>query len=226
VKGTLVHTALEALIWDHPAGQRTQEAASAALERAWRDLQEDPEFVALELGEADAEFFRDDADVLVSNYFKLEDPDSIRAVGVELGVETDLAHLRLRGIIDRLDVTDDGELVVVDYKTGRAPGPQHERGRLTGVHLYALLCEQMLGRRPAEVRLLYLRTPTEIVAVPTAQTVEGQRRRTAAVWQAIERSFDRHDFRPKASALCDYCSFRAYCPLYGGTPPGSDPGPP
>jgi putative RecB family exonuclease len=146
-------------------------------------------------------------------------------VGVELGVEAELAHLRLRGIIDRLDVTDDGELVVVDYKSGRAPGPHQERGRLTGVHLYALLCEQMLGRRPVAVRLLYLRTPLELTAIPTVQTIEGQRRRTVAVWKAIEQAFSRQDFRPKASALCNYCSYQAYCPLYGGTPPETEPVP-
>ncbi|MGO9457512.1 MAG: RecB family exonuclease [Acidimicrobiales bacterium] len=220
LKGTLVHAALEALIWDHPAGGRTRAAATAELDAAWLALRNDPEFAALGLDEDGARAFRDDAEVLVGNYFELEDPDRVRAVGVELGVQAELAHVRLRGIIDRLDVNDAGELVVVDYKTGSAPGPRHERGRLTGVYLYALLCEQVLGRRPAEVRLLYLRTPTAITAVPSEQTLEGQQRRTVAVWRAIEQACDRGDFRPRASGLCRFCSFQAYCPLYGGTPPG------
>jgi putative RecB family exonuclease len=223
LKGTLVHAALEALIWDYPAGSRTQAAASVALEAAWRRLQDDPEFVALGLGEDEARAFRDDAEVLIANYFELEDPDRVRAVGVEVGVEADLGHMRLRGIIDRLDVDDTGELVVVDYKTGSAPDPRHEQRRLHGVYLYALLCEQVLGRRPAAVRLLYLRTPTAITSLPSEQVIEGQRRRTVAVWRAIEHACDRGDFRPRASGLCRFCSFQAYCPLYGGTPPGPDP---
>jgi putative RecB family exonuclease len=223
LKGTLVHAALESLFWDKPAGSRTPAAGSAALETAWRSLRDDPEFLALGLAEAEAQAFRDDAQVLLGNYFELEDPDQVRAVGVEMGVEADLADVRLRGIIDRLDVEDDGELVVVDYKTGSAPDPRNEQRRLHGVYLYALLCEEVLGRRPAKVRLLYLRTPTAITAVPSEQSIQGQRRRTMAVWRAIEQACSRVDFRPRASGLCGYCSFQAYCPLYGGTPPVPDP---
>jgi len=28
----------------------------------------------------------------------------------------------------------------------------------------------------------------------------------------------RADFRPRASALCAYCSFREFCPAFGGDP--------
>jgi putative RecB family exonuclease len=127
--------------------------------------------------------------------------------------------LRLRGIIDRLDLSAEGELVVVDYKTGRAPSARYERSKLAGVHLYALLCEQALGRVPVEVRLLHLREPLSITAVPSPQTLRGQRMRTAAVWRAIERSCQRGDFAPRPSALCDYCSYHAWCPAFGGSPP-------
>ena len=47
----------------------------------------------------------------------------------------------------------------MDYKTGRAPSERFERGSMGGVQTYALLCESLLGRAPAEVRLLYLRQP-------------------------------------------------------------------
>lgn len=219
LKGTLVHSALEGLMWNHSAGRRTLSAAMVELDTAWRNLRVDPEFVALGLSEEQAEEFRADAELLVGNYFELEEPDRVRVVAVELGVEADLAHLRLRGIIDRLDLTDDGDLVIVDYKTGSAPTARYEQRKMTGVHLYALLCEELLGRPPAEVRLLYLRTPTVITAVPTAQSLVGQRRRTVAVWRAIEQACAREDFRPRASALCRYCAFQALCPVYGGTPP-------
>ena len=85
VKGTLVHAALEGLFWRHPAGARTPAAAAAELDRAWAELQDDEEYVQLELDRAEAESFLADAHVLVANYFRLEDPDEARAVGVELG---------------------------------------------------------------------------------------------------------------------------------------------
>jgi putative RecB family exonuclease len=214
VKGTLVHAALERLFWHHPAGTRTPAAADLEVERAWDALQGDDEVVGLGLDDDAAAAFVEDARRLVANYFLLEDPNEARAVGVELGVETDLDGLRLRGIIDRLDVLPDGRLIVVDYKTGRAPSERFERGSLGGVQTYALLCESMLGQAPAEVRLLYLREPLAITATATEQTIRGQRKRAAAVWTAIERACNAEDFRPNVGPLCDYCNFKASCPAF------------
>lgn len=220
VKGTLVHRALEALVWDHPPGDRTVPVALGELDRAWRAMQEeDEELRQLALTGDEAEVFVADAALLVRRYFELEDPDGVHAVGVELGLEADLDGMRLRGIIDRLDRNEDGELVVVDYKTGRAPSARFERAKLAGVHVYALLCERVLGRAPVEVRLLYLREPVAISAVPSDQSLRGQRQRAVAVWRAIERACDAGDFRPRPSRLCDYCSYRSLCPSFGGEPP-------
>ena len=93
----------------------------------------------LHLSESDAEAFLKDARVLVANYFRLEDPNAVHAIGVELGVELEDNGMRLRGIIDRLDIGPDGELIVIDYKTGRAPSARYEQGRMGGVQTYALL---------------------------------------------------------------------------------------
>jgi len=214
VKGTLVHTALEGLFWRHPPGARTPAAAHAELERGWGELLSDDEYAQLALDDSEAEAFLADARTLVDNYFRLEDPNEARAVGIELGVETVVEGMRLRGIIDRLDVTADGSLVVVDYKTGRAPSERFERGSMGGVQTYALLCESLLGRAPAEVRLLYLRQPVAISSVASEQTIRGQRRRAVAVWSAIGRACDTEDFRPHVSALCDHCNFKTSCPAF------------
>lgn len=217
LKGTLVHAALEGLFWHHSPGERTRVAAEHELASAWSSLQSDPELVALGMTTDQAAVFFDDARALVSNYFELEDPDAVHAVGVELGLEAMVGDVRLRGIIDRLDLTDDGRLVVVDYKTGRAPAVRFEQGRLTGVHTYALLCERVLGRMPVEVRLLHLRDPVVITAVPTEQSLRGQRQRTVAVGQAIRRACDRDDFRPRPGPLCRFCNFQSRCPAFGAS---------
>jgi putative RecB family exonuclease len=233
VKGTLVHSALERLFWNHPPGQRSVEAGVAELSSAWEILQEDPEVIGLALTAPKAAAFVDDAEVLLRKYFEIEDPNQVDAVGVELMLETELNGLRLRGIIDRLDRAPDGSLVVIDYKTGRAPSESHEQSRLGGVHFYSLLCEQVLGIRPSEVRLLYLRQPLVITATASDQTVRGLKQQTTAMWSAIQRACDTEDFRPKPSTLCSWCSFQAYCPAFGGDPssaptstvePGARPG--
>ena len=197
-RGTLVHAALERL---HllPPDDRTVDAALACLADAAVELRDDPEYVGLELSADDEVAFHAEATQLVRNYFRLEDPRTVRAIGLELMLTADVDGLSLRGIIDRLELDGDGGLVVTDYKTGSAPSTQYERKRLSGVHIYSLLCEELLG-------------------VPSDRSTRGTRRTLGAVWQAVERACHREDFRPQPSRLCEWCSFRAYCPAFGGDP--------
>jgi len=217
-KGTLVHRALELLMWEEEPGDRTLEVALAKLERATAEVLGDPEFQDLDFGEEGQEAFLSDAETLVRNYFELEDPNRVRVIGTELTLAVQIGTLTLRGIIDRLELDDEGELVVTDYKTGRAPGQAYEQSRLGGVHFYAYLCEQVIGRRPARVQLLHLREPVAISTNPSTQSIRGLQQRTTAIWSAIERACEREDFRPKTGKLCDYCAFQAWCPAFGGDP--------
>jgi putative RecB family exonuclease len=218
VKGTLVHRALERLFWHHDQGERSPAAARGELARSWEVLQHDAEFLSLALTPDQADQFLAEAESLVQNYFSLEDPDEVTPVGIEITLEAQVGGVRLRGIIDRLDRTPEGDLVVVDYKTGRAPSAAFEQSKLIGVHIYALLCQEVLGRRPVEVRLLHLKEPTIIVAEPSEQALRGHRQKTLAVWSAIERACHDEDFRPRTSPLCNFCRFRDFCPAYGGDP--------
>jgi putative RecB family exonuclease len=216
-KGTLVHKALERLFGEEP-GDRTLDAALAHLAAARADMAEDPELVGLALDDDEEAGFMAQAADLVTRYFQLEDPRTVRPVHLEHVVETDLDGLTLRGIIDRLELDADGEWVVTDYKTGKPPPATHELRRMAGVHFYAYLCEQALGRRPARIQLLYLSEPVAIIAIPSEQSIRGLQQRTTAIWQAVERACEREDFRPRTSRLCDWCAFRPYCPAFGGDP--------
>ena len=150
VKGTLVHAALERLFWEHPAGDRTVEAALEPSRPAWDEPPGRPEFVELGLDIDEAERVpgrrRGAAAQLLPDRGPQRGP---HGRGGARASKPEIGDMVLRGIIDRLDLTEDGELVVVDYKTGRAPSAQFEQARLNGVHTYALLCEQVLGRFPA-----------------------------------------------------------------------------
>ncbi len=214
-RGTLVHAALERLFVLDPA-DRTRAAADVCLDAALAALREVPEIVDLGLDAAAEDTFVAEARALLDKYFLIEDPTTITPIGIELKLEVELGGVRLRGIIDRLELDADGELVVTDYKTGRAPGERQEQQRLSGVAFYSLLCERLFGRRPARVQLLYLADPLAIISTPTDRSTRGVERKLAAVWTAVERACEREDFRPNPSRLCDYCGFKAYCPSFGG----------
>jgi len=215
-KGSLVHRALE-LAYVHPAAARTPELFRTTLDSAREEYRQLPEFVDLDLTAEQVEAFDSDCVELVENYLRMEDPTAIHPIGIELRLDAAVGSLSLRGIIDRLELRDGG-LVVTDYKTGRAPSVNWEQKSLAGVHFYSFLCEEVLGRRPEAIRLMYLRSGETIEATPSAQSVRFITTRTQAVWKAVERACLTGDFRPRPSALCQSCSFQAWCPSFDGDP--------
>ena len=216
-KGTTVHRALE-LLHCLPADERTPDAAQACLAQALDDVLGSEEYAPLALAGEQREAFAAEAADLLRRYFGIEDPRRIEAIGLELKLEAEVGGVVLRGIIDRLELGPDGELIVTDYKTGRVPSERFEHGRLGGVHFYAYLCEAVLGRRPAKIQLLYLAEPVAIVAEPSDQSIRGLEKKVGAIWSAVERACEREDFRPNPGRLCDWCSFQAWCPAFGGDP--------
>ena len=212
VRGTLVHRALHLLFSSGPAADRSPERARASIEEAFDEPAGRAGLEPLGLDPTGEARLRREAAGLLDRYFALEDPTSVRPIGLELDVRVRVDQVDLRGIIDRLDRLEDGSVVVVDYKTGRAPRPEQARSRLGGVHFYAFLCEQLLGRRPSEVRLMYLRDQVVVVESPTDQSMRGLRQRAMAVWNAIGRACGSGDFRPNPSPLCRTCAFRSHCP--------------
>jgi len=216
-KGTLVHRALEHLML-RAGPDRTLPNALADLDRARADLAEDPDFTGLDLTLDEWEEFHAQAEVLVRKYFELEDPTAIVPIGLELRLAATIGTVQLRGIIDRLELDADGELVVTDYKTGAVPGERYEIKRLAGVHMYAAMVQHVLGRRPVRVQLLYLSKPEAIITTPSEASVTGVMRKTDALWSAIVRACTNDDFRPHPGVLCNYCAYKPYCPEYGGDP--------
>jgi len=224
VRGTLVHRALQLLHAVDPPAERTPSRALACLGEAVDELSAHPDLAGLGLDGEGRERLVRDAEVLIGRYFSLEDPTEVKPVGLELRLSAELEQVELRGIIDRLDLLPSGELVVVDYKTGRSPSIERARARLAGVQFYAYLCEQVLSVRPVEVRLLYLRDQVVVSGRPSEQSMRGLRQRALAVWRAIERACAAEDFRPSPSSLCRWCSFQAHCPAFSGRAAASSAG--
>mgnify|MGYP000315361125 CR=1 FL=1 len=116
-RGTVVHSVLERL-FDLPAAQRTLDAAAGLLRPEWEKLVEaEPEVAGLFEDAESLTAWLDSARELLAGYFTLEDPTRLEPAERERLVEVVLpGGLRLRGIVDRLDVAPTGEVRVVDYK--------------------------------------------------------------------------------------------------------------
>jgi putative RecB family exonuclease len=127
--------------------------------------------------------------------------------------------LRLRGIVDRLDRAPSGDLRVVDYKTGRAPGEMFEGKALFQMKFYALVLWRTTGVVPRLLQLMYLGDREVLRYTPDEADLLATERKLLALWDAVERATARRDFPARPSKLCGWCDHQALCPSFGGTPP-------
>lgn len=125
----------------------------------------------------------------------------------------------LRGQIDLW--FDDGELVLVDYKTGRQD-PAHA----VQLRLYALALERYAGRRPGRAFLYFCQEDrAEEISLSSQNLTAAQ----AAV-RALSLAQDKLRFETKEGEWCFACRFRGgLCPVgtkaeSGVWPPSSFPG--
>ncbi len=136
--GASVHNALAGW-WRLPRAERTAAAAGDLLERGW-----------IEEGFADppqSARYRRWARGLVETYVSGLDPAS-EPIGVERTVATRTDLIAVSGRIDRLDDRrgpgGSGELVVVDYKTGRHVLTVDDARTSLPLALYALAAERVM----------------------------------------------------------------------------------
>jgi putative RecB family exonuclease len=222
-RGTLVHATLERL-FDAPAAERTVSRAKALLPDQWDRLRrERPELTELFAddpgGERMARWLAQ-AEQLVERWFALEDPTRLEPAERELFVEAELeSGLRLRGIIDRVDVAPTGEVRIVDYKTGRAPRPEYADEALFQMTFYALVVWRLKGIVPRRLQLVYLGSGDVLTYDPVPADLRRVERKLLALWDAIRQATETGDWRPRPTRLCGWCDHQAHCPEFGGTPP-------
>ena len=216
-RGTLVHAVLEKL-YDLDAAQRTPAAAVELVEPQWqRLLASSPDLDGVVSEDGLPEFFASAAGLL-DGYFTMENPQRLAPAERECLVSADVddGQLQLRGYIDRLDVSPDGAIRVVDYKTGGAPREAFESRALFQLKFYALVLWRTRGVVPSVLRLVYLKDREICDFTPDAEELVRFERTVIALWAAINRARELREFPPTPSRLCD---FKAHCPAWGGTPP-------
>ncbi|MFD3508955.1 RecB family exonuclease [Nocardia sp. NPDC058666] len=219
VRGTVVHAVLEDL-FGLPADERQPERAAELVPAAWERVRAERDGVDELVAESGPEALFGEVRKLVASYYELEDPRRFEPHSLEERVEVDLdGDVPLRGFVDRIDVASNGMLRVVDYKTGRSPGPMHEARALFQLKFYALMILRTRDIVPAQLRLIYLADKSVLTYTPDRDELDRFQRILTALWQAILEAGSTGDFPPTRNSMCKFCDFKTLCPEYGGTPP-------
>lgn len=213
--GVATHNVLRDF-WDLAPAERTPRAVERMVRQSWIDVGfRDPDQSAE---------WRVRTTERVTAYLRGIDRNR-QPLGVERTVSLRTESLAVTGRLDRLDDRD-GELVVVDYKTGRARLTEDDARTSLPMALYAVATAGMFRRTCARVELHHVPTG-EVLAhehtpeslqrkVAEAESIATDLRRADAdyVGKGAESPLAEHEllFGPRVSPLCSWCDFRAHCP--------------
>lgn len=195
--------------WDLPDSRRTPDGVAELVRTSWID-------VGFRDGEQSAAWRLRVREAVVEY---LRGTDRTRQpLGLERSVALRTDSIAVSGRVDRLDDRD-GELVVVDYKTGRHVPTEDDARTSLPLALYASAVARTF-RRPC-VRVELHHVPTRAVVahehsaeslgrkIDEAESIAVDLRRVDADFQ--ERGVESASFPPRPSALCTWCDFRAHC---------------
>jgi putative RecB family exonuclease len=221
-RGTTAHLALERL-FDLPAPERTPDRLYGLFRTAWTELRATDEYGGLFEHLEEERGWGMSAMSLLANYFAIEDPADFDPLDRELDLLEDLGGMTIRGILDRIDRTGDGRLVITDYKSGAAPPERYARPAFFALKIYSALIRRRTGETPVEVRLLYLNGPTLYRMSITDSMLDGVVVQLRALWEAIERALETDHFPPRPGWRCRWCAFQNRCDAFGSTKHGREP---
>ena len=121
-----------------------------------------------------------------------------------------------------MDRNNKGELVIVDYKSGKAPMAKYKEPRFFALKLYALLIKEELNEMPAELKLIYLKNSTIHTLKISDEDLDKTKAEIIEIWEAIKKAFKEDDFPATKNNLCDWCYYKPICPVFNKNAPDTD----
>ncbi|WP_033295156.1 RecB family exonuclease [Amycolatopsis jejuensis] len=224
--GAVVHNALRAL-FDLPVAKRTPQRAMALVAEHWKD--------AGFSSDEQAARYRARAKGWVAEYVEEHDV-SDDPVGLERWVSAPVTTtgerptMIIEGRADRIDQRD-GELVIVDYKTGRWVPDEHEARASQALAMYAVAATRTLRMPCTKVELHHLPSGTVAAAEHTPETLRRHLERAEETAGDLRLAADTLDaggdgdvlFPARPSRRCAWCDFRPSCAEGQAAAPAAQP---
>ncbi|MGI8665635.1 MAG: RecB family exonuclease [Jatrophihabitans sp.] len=211
--GAAVHVAL-ARWWQLDADQRSPHAGASLVRRHWQHDGFADQDQSLAWREQAAEWVRQ----YLTDEAERGDP-TLEPRGVERTVATRTQRLAISGRVDRIDDRD-GELVIVDYKTGRSRLDSDDARGSLALALYAIAAERTLHQRCRRVELHHLPSG-EVAGFEHTERSLGQHLERAeqtatdimAATDTVAGGADPVEvFEPRPGPSCGWCDYRRLCP--------------
>jgi len=206
-KGTAIHKVIEQATAEMAEGKRPDEdRLIAILHECWKPQVFDSETVG--------EQQRVSAEDNIRNYqtWEANNPNTIVEVEKSFSmplVQVDGKNWIVKGWIDRIE-DEDGEQVVVDFKSGKSRLAKKEVPLNIQLNLYAMALKALNGKLPKRTSLVYLEDDggKQVDYMPTEATVQVFQEKLNGLIQGIME--ERFDPAPNFMG-CKFCDYGGLC---------------
>jgi len=109
----------------------------------------------------------------------------------------------LGGKIDRIDITPEGSLEIIDYKTGK------EKNGALQLIAYVFLAEGLFDKPVGKASYLYLKSGKWESVIPDESLRQQMRKE---ILEIVDKIGMETEWNPNISKLCAYCDYIDFCP--------------
>jgi DNA helicase-2/ATP-dependent DNA helicase PcrA len=201
--GTAVHTAIELLSRRQLEGiTPTKELAIELLNSCWSS-----EAYASRTHELED---RVKAEAMLDTYLAWQAANRNTIVAAEKRFQFPLNGRKVKGFIDRIEKTPEGEYIVVDFKTGTKPSSLTKNSVLADIqlNLYCLAIKEVFGKLPQRASFYYIRDNKMVDYFPTEESVGAFAETAKSIISAV--CAERFDPAPSFQ-ICRFCDYADLC---------------
>ncbi len=171
-------------------------------ERTWTSAG----YTSVEMEEEDRRVGRD----ILTRFWEIHSDGFQPAMATEHWFAIEVEGIRLRGYIDKVEVSQQGGLIIIDYKTGKEGLSHSDVEESLQMSLYQLGAEGSWLLPVEKLSLYHLRTNSAVQCQPRAK---GELEETKATVVEVAEGIEKKGFSPKLNHQCP-CDYAESCPLY------------
>ena len=150
------------------------------------------------------------AEAMLDTYLVWQAANRNTILATEKKFQFSLNGRTVKGSIDRIEQTPEGEYVVIDFKTGTKPSTLTKNSVLsdTQLNLYCLAIQEMFGKLPQRASFYYIKDNKMVDYFPTEETIGAFTESVKGIISAV--CAERFEATPSFQT-CKFCDYADLC---------------